>query len=298
MDPITLAIFGVSALLGGGMGVWSAARQSRDEQDRLRRQQAQAWEKYELGKAYSDNQYAINRDEAQVNLALQARRLDEDVGSSVDQFNSGLLGQAYGIQNAQIQTASGIGASRAAEGMSGTRGNGANELMRAYEQNSLDRNIGLQYRQNDQAMAGMIGQANRGMADIGRERASWEPGGYRYQSKTAQDEYNRDLALSGQSDFDWAIGNAAMGPEDWALGFFGGASSGLGLGASAVNALNVSGWGGSADQAAVNAGFRSVYSDFSSQAGPGFDTFNYGLVPPKSLQAPNWFDGLNMDFWS
>jgi hypothetical protein len=273
---------------GAGMGLWSADADRRKKQKELQRQKEQAWEKYELGKAYSDQQYGISRTEAQTGLAVQEGRLNQDVDSSVDQFNTGLLAQAYGIQNAQIQTASGIGASRAAEGMSGTRGNGANELMRAYEQTSLDRNIDLQYQQNDQALSGMITQANRGLQDISRERASWDPGGYRYESKAAQDSYNRQMAELGQADFDWAIEHAASW-EDYALGAQSGASSGLGLANSVMGALNLNGWG-SGDQAAVNSAFSSSYADFSAQGGSGFDTFTYGLNPaPKPLYTPQWF---------
>ncbi|MDR1109059.1 MAG: hypothetical protein LBL19_08500 [Spirochaetaceae bacterium] len=242
MDPITLAIFGVSSLVGAGMGWWSADKQRREKQAELERQKRVAWDQYELGKAYSDQQYTINRTEAHSGLAIQERRLDQDVDSSIGQFNTGLLGQAYGIQDAQIQTASGIGASRAAEGMSGTRGNEANELVRAYAQQGLDRNIGLQYQQNDQALSGMITQANRGVQDISRERASWDAGGYRYESKAAQDSYNRQMAEMGQSEFDWAIANASS-PEDYAMSILGGASSGLSLASSLYGAMDFMGGG-------------------------------------------------------
>jgi hypothetical protein len=287
------------AAAGAGIGWLSASEEERKKKAQLDFQKDQAWDKYELGKAYSDQQYGINRTEAQTNLAVQQRRLGEDVTSSTDQFNTGLLAQAYGIQNARIQAASGIGASRAAEGMSGTRGNAANELMRAYEQTSLDRNIDLQYRQNDEALSGMITQANRGMQDITRERASWDPGGYRYESKAAQDAYNLKMAGLGQDEFDWAI-NHASSWEDYAVSVLSGASTGLGLYNSGMQAWNLSGWsgGGSGTQAAANSAFRSSYTDFSAQGGAGFDTFNYGLnTAPESLAKPNWLSGLNMDFW-
>jgi hypothetical protein len=275
---------------GAGIGWWSASEEERKKKEQLNFQKEQAWAKYELGKAYSDQQYGINRTEAQTGLDVQQRRLDEDVDSSIGQFNTGLLAQAYGIQNAQIQTASGIGASRAVEGMSGTRGNAANELMRAYEQTGLDRNIDIQYQQNDQALGGMIAQANRGVQDIARERASWDPGGYRYQSKAAQDDYNLKMAELGQDDFDWAMDHAA-GWEDYAVSVLSGASTGLSLYNSAMQAWNLSGGSGGGKQA-VNSAFRSSYSDFSAQGGAGFDTFNYGLKP-----ALNSLNGLEMDFW-
>jgi hypothetical protein len=273
---------------GAGIGLWSSDRERRKKQEELDRQKDLAWDKYELGKAYSDQQYGINRTEAQTGLAIQQNRLDEDVDSSVDQFNTGLLAQAYGIQNAQIQTASSVGASRSAEGMSGTRGNGANELMRAYEQTSLHRNIDMQYQQNDQALAGMITQANRGMQDISRERASWDPGGYRYESKAAQDDYNLKLAEMGQAEYDYAIDQEEWHNnwEEFALSALSGASTGLSLYSSFMGAMNMSGGGGGGGNAAANGAFRSSYSDFSAGA-------NYGLNPAlKPLY------GLNMDFWS
>jgi hypothetical protein len=241
---MSLAVLAAIGAIGGAAaGWWSADKQRRDKQAELDRQKRVAWDKYELGKAYSDQQYAINRAEAHSGLAIQERRLDQDVDSSIGQFNTGLLGQAYGIQDAKIQTASGIGASRAAEGMSGTRGNGANELVRAYAQQGLDRNIGLQYQQNDQALSGMITQANRGMQDIRRERASWDAGGYRYESKAAQDSYNRQMADLGQDEFDWAIAHASS-PEDYAVSILGGASSGLSLASSLYGAMDFMGGGG------------------------------------------------------
>ncbi|MDR0732253.1 MAG: hypothetical protein LBF63_11330 [Treponema sp.] len=297
MDPVTLAIFGVSTLLGGVTGWLSADTERRKKQEQLQRQKEQAWAKYELGKAYSDQQYGINRTEAHTGLAIQQRRLDEDVDSSIGQFNTGLLAQAYGIQNARIETASSIGASRAAEGMSGTRGNAANELMRAYEQTSLDRNIDLQYQQNDEALSGMITQANRGMQDISRERASWDPGGYRYQSKAAQDDYNLKMAQLGQSDFDWAINNAA-GWEDYALSALSGASSGLSTANSLVNALNLSGWGSGGTETTSNwstsnwsdtgltasqtLGVETYYSDYLDSLMPSVDL---GAISTKRTTA-------------
>jgi hypothetical protein len=232
---------GILGLGGGILGGIGAAQQAEQEQERLRQQKLAAWSQYLLGQAYGDEQYAINRREAGETLAIQQRRLDENVDMSADQFNASLLGQAYGIQDARIQTAAQTGASRAAEGMSGTRGNEANELTRAYAETGLERNIDLQYRQNDLALAGMLGQANNAAADIRREKASWDPGGYRYNLKGAQDAYNRGMAVLGQNNFDWQIDNAAATPMDKTAGAFGGLSSGLSLGSSVIDLKNL--WG-------------------------------------------------------
>jgi hypothetical protein len=199
------------------------------EQEALERQKQAAWDQYELGKEYSDSQYAINRGEAGTQAAIQQGRLDRNVGQSVDQFNLGLLSQAYGVQNAQIQTASNIGASLAAEGMGGTRGNEANGLMRAYEQKSLDRNVALQQRGSDLSLQGMLSQASDTAADIRRERESWDPGGYRYRQKEAQDAYNLGMANLGQENFDWQIAQAEPTALDYITGGIQGGSTGLDL---------------------------------------------------------------------
>jgi hypothetical protein len=221
--------------VGFGTGILDRILGGDKEADALERQKASAWNQYLLGKDYSDTQYAINRGEAQAQAAIRKGRLTQGVSQSTDQFNLGLLSQAYGIQDAQIQTASGIGASLAAEGMSGTRGNGANALMRAYEQTNLDRSVALQQRSSDLSLQGMLGQANDAAADIRREAASWDAGGYRYAQKAAQDDYNLAMAREGQANFDWQIEQAEWNwddPWDWLNVFTGGlqgASSGLNL---------------------------------------------------------------------
>jgi len=51
----------------------------------------------------------------------------------------------------------------------------------------------------------MITQANNAYEDISHERDSWDPGGYRYQEKTAQNDYNKKLAKMGQNKFNWQL---------------------------------------------------------------------------------------------
>jgi hypothetical protein len=214
---------------GGGAGIISTIFGSSKEQEALQRQKEAAWKQYVYGKEYSDRQYGINQGEAQVQAAIAQQRLGQNLNQSVDQFNLGLLSQAYGIQNAQIQTASNTGASLAAEGMSGTRGNEAGALMRAYEEAALDRNVALQRRENDLSLAGMTSQAANTAADIRREMDSWEAGGYRYAQKEAQDSYNLSMAKLGQDAFDWQIDQADWSWLDLAVGGLSGASSGLSL---------------------------------------------------------------------
>jgi hypothetical protein len=259
MDPFSLAvIFGAT---GAAAGAVSTIFGSSNEQQALRKQKQAAWKAYELGKDYSDRQYGINRSEAQSQAAIQQGRLDQSVGASVDQFNLGLLSQAYGIQNAQIGTASSVGSSLAAEGMSGTRGNEANSLMRAYEETNLNRNIALQLQSNDLSLQGMITQGNNAMADITRERNSWDAGGYRYSQKQAQDEYNLAMAQLGQQNFDWQIDQADWAPDlltgslNLLTGGLSGASSGLGLWNSwneAAQSMNSGGADGAPDVSVNN----------------------------------------------
>jgi hypothetical protein len=236
-----LAAIGIGAAVGSGLGLWSTARESSKAREQLQQQKDLAWSQYLLGQEYSNAQFALQRREAAGQLALQQRRLDEGVDQSVAQMNAGLLGQAYAAQDARIQTASAIGASAAAEGASGTRGSSGGGLLRAYQQQSLDRSLALQEQQNALGLAGLASQASNARQDLDRELASWSAGGFRYESKQAQDAYNESLALLGQTDFDWRLDNARAGWEDYLLGAFGGLSSGMSLGAAAY------GWSQSAN---------------------------------------------------
>jgi hypothetical protein len=222
----------VLGLAGAGLSVGGLFGAASEEQERLEQQKAAAWQQYMYGSEYANQQYTLQQMEAQESLGIRQQRLGESVAMATDQFNTSLLAQAYGIQDAQIQTASQTGASRAAEGMSGTRGNGANELVRAYAEAGLDRNVDLQYRQNDQALRSMTSQASNAAADIRREQASWNPGGYRYESKAAQDAYNYNIAQLGQTNFDWQIADAAPTGLDVTAAVFGGLSSGFSLGSN------------------------------------------------------------------
>jgi hypothetical protein len=219
----------IAALGGLGFGIISASQQSAREKAALRHQKETAWKQYEYGKEYSDRQFELQNREARESLDTAERRLNEQVGQSVDRFNLGLLSQAYGIQNAQIQAASNVGASLAAEGMSGTRGNGAGGLMRDYERINLERNVELQRRDNNLSLLGMLSQAGNAAADIERERASWNLGGYRYEQNRAQNEYNRQIAKLGQEEFDWQISQAGATGLDYFTSALQGAKTGIDL---------------------------------------------------------------------
>jgi hypothetical protein len=221
--PLPL-LLGIGAA-GAGLGLLSTALESSKARAQLQQQKELAWSQYLLGQEYSNAQFGLQRREAFGQLALQQRRLDEGVNQSVEQLNAGLLGQAYAAQDARIQTAAAIGASVAAEGASGTRGSSGGGLLRAYQQQGLDRSLALQERQNALGLAGLAAEASNARQDLDRERASWKAGGLRYESKQAQDAYNESAAKLGQKDFNWRIEDAKAGPMDYLLGAFGGASS-------------------------------------------------------------------------
>jgi hypothetical protein len=238
---MSLLLLGGLALAGGIMGAIGTDQQSRARRRELEQQKDMAWSQYLLGQRQANTQFSLQRGEAMGQAAIAERRLGESLDQSVTQMNTGLLGQAYGIQDAQIRASQDIGASLAAEGASGTRGGSGGGLMRAYTQQSLDRNIDLQNRENQQQLAGMASQAANAFQDFNRERASWVSGGYRYESQQAQDAYNRDMAKLGQTNFNYQMENAAATDYDKFMGIFSGASSGLSLGASFNSFWNVSG---------------------------------------------------------
>jgi hypothetical protein len=193
----------IGAGAGAGAGIYGAFQQNASQKRQIEQQKKTAWQQYLLGKSFSDAQYSIQQGEAAYQLGVQERRLGQAMDQNTEQYNTGLLGQALGIQNTQIETASGVGASLAAEAAGGTRGNAANGLARDYAEANLDRQIDIQYRQNRGQLESIITGANNALQDIGREWDSWSDGGYRYEMKQAQDEYNKNIAVLGQNNFDW-----------------------------------------------------------------------------------------------
>jgi len=226
----------LAAGLGAAAGGFSVWQREQREKEALRHQKEIAWEQYVLGKQHSDKRFTIQKTEALDQLGIQKRTLDTQLGLSVDEYNTALLGQAFGMQDARIQTNSAIGESLASEGLSGTRGNENNEMIRAYAAQGLERNIGVQDKQNSDYLNRMITGANTNAAAIERERSTWLPGGYRVKEKEAQDSYNLSLANLGQTDFDWRINQAT--PDiflDYPLGILSGANSGASMGYSYQN---------------------------------------------------------------
>ncbi len=250
MDPILPWILGGLTLLGGIFGGISTSQQADRERERIEHEKEMARRQYELGKAFSDEQYDLQKNKAFSDLTRAENLLDQNVDLQMDAFNNSLLAQAYQVQDAQIGTESQIGQMEAAAGYSGVKGNETNSLLAAYAETNLDRSIEAQNRNNDSYLTNMLGQANNALDEMGLERDSWNPGGYRYESKEAQDNYNKKLADLGQDNFDWYIAQAQ--PDfldldlDYVTGIFGGASAGLTFGANMYNfGSNFLGGGGS-----------------------------------------------------
>lgn len=201
MWPFLLFGAGVGALLGG-LNTW----RERDRQEKaIKMQKESAENAYGYGKALSDNQYDLQKGESLWQLGMQHRALGEGMNQFTDEYNTRLLAMAYGEQDARIQTASGIGAHLAQEGASGTRGNAANQLVRDYASNSLERQIDVQRKQDADVLAGTIQNANRSITAMEHEKNSWEPGGYRHEAKTANDIYNEQMFKLGQKNYQFHL---------------------------------------------------------------------------------------------
>jgi hypothetical protein len=226
----------IGALAGAAAGAIGTMQSGKREQEALERQKDSAWQQYLLGKEYGDRQFALQKGEALGQLDAQQRNLDAQLGLSVNDYNTALLAQAFGIQDARIQTGSAVGASVAAEAAGGTRGNAANEMARSYAAQGLERNIEAQERQNKDSLNRMAAGANLSLSAIGRERASWQPGGFRVLEKAARDDYNRGLARLGQSDFSWQMSQAAPAGLDYFTNMMGGAQQGMAL-AGSINSF-------------------------------------------------------------
>jgi hypothetical protein len=222
----------IMAAVGAATGIISAKQKAKQEQTVLRHQKDNAWDQYMYGQRYADEQFGLQKGAALNELAAQSKNIDAQMGLSIDDYNTSLLGQAYGIQDARVQNESGIGMSFASEGASGTRGSSTNEALRAYASQSLERNVQTQESQNRNQLNSMVTGANQAQNAIARERASWMPGGFRDLEKEARDAYNRDVAMLGQSDFDWAINQTGPTFTDYATMALGGASTGFGFGES------------------------------------------------------------------
>jgi gas vesicle protein len=241
---IGAAVGGIAGLAGTAQ---QAARQDAEQrlrQEQLKHQKETAWQSYLLNQGYADTEWGLAKDEAFSNLALNERRLGDTVDENIGRFNTGLEGQALGLQNARIETSGSIGALLAGEGASGVRGNAATGLVASYAEKSLERQAGLQERENSDSLYAMLSGAGQAREDINLERASWGEGGYKALAKEAQDKYNKDVAEQEQANIDWSIRNNAeyynttkINGWDYAAAFLSGNVSGWGMGTSIAGAF-------------------------------------------------------------
>jgi hypothetical protein len=225
---------------GAVIGLASTFNQRKREKKELERQKGIQEQAFNYGQEHSDNMFSLRKTEALEHLGVQRRNLDTQLGLAVDDFNTSLLGQAFGIQDARIQTNSAVGAHQAAEAASGTRGSAAGEMIRDYATQGLERNVELQERQNASHLNQMITGANTAADAISREKASWHPGGFRYQEKGLQDTYNLNIHNLGMKDFDHRINqanpwNLKDNWLDYTASMFSGASTGMSMGRSIEN---------------------------------------------------------------
>jgi len=228
------------AIAGAAAGLFSTGWQKYKNQEELKHQKELQQKQYDLNKQHGDALYSLQKGEALEQLGIQKDNLNMQLKMGMDDYNTSLLAQAFGIQDARIQSASNTGASLAAEAASGTRGNAANEMLRSYAAQSLERNIGLQERQNANQLNQMITGANTAAGAIEREKNAWSSGGYRDREKLLQDSYNLSMFKMGQTEFDYQIkqsdpfdfswDNLLGNSLDYITGMFGGAYSGLEMG--------------------------------------------------------------------
>jgi hypothetical protein len=225
-----------SAAIGAATSIINTWRERERYEDEIKRNKKNAEDAYRYGKENSDRQYALQKGEALWKLGLHDRALREGMNQFSDEYNTNLLARAYGEQDARIQTASGIGASLAQEGMGGTRGNEANALMRKYYSDRLERELEIQKKQDAATLAGTVNSANRTVTELEHEKASWDPGGYRHESKTANDLYNKQMSDMAVENYKWQL-NDMKDPWNQFFDYFSAFNSGASSGSNTGNSI-------------------------------------------------------------
>ena len=233
MVPLLIA----GAVIGAAAGGISTYSRSQREQEQLRQQRAMARVAYGYEREYSQNTWNLQRSEALETLGIQKNRLAQAFNMDVAGFNLGLEGQAQQNQAAQVSLADSKGMALAQQGMSGVKGSDALQRRIEFSENQFERQLDIQDRGNSLAMQNMTTQYSNQFSDIGREIASWQPGGYRTQAKSLSDVYAEQMHGLQMQGYKQAISNAQAGPLDYLTGMLGGAFSGANFGAS-MNRLN------------------------------------------------------------
>jgi len=228
----------ISAAAGSTAGFLGTFQSKNRQWEELKKQKDIEKDKFKYGKEFSDKIFELQKAQALDHLFMQKQNLDTQMNLSVNEYNTELLAQAFGIQDARIQSDSAIGASYLSEGASGTRGNNANNMMRDYAKESFERNIDVHDRQSSEHLNRMITGGNIAATGINKERDSWLEGGFRYQEKLERDLYNKKIYDLNMKEFNrqielsnpWAITFDNF--LDYNVGLMGGANTGLQFGKS------------------------------------------------------------------
>jgi len=265
-------MFWTIAGIGAGVGVASKYYEGKKQRDALKDQRWLNERAFRLGQAHSDKMFNLSKNEALGNLDIQRRNLNKQMGMAVEDFNTGLMAQAFGIQDARIDNSSGVGAHQVMEGASGTRGNATGEMVRNYATQGLERNIQIQERQNTNQLNQLVTGANIAAEGIQRERDSWDKGGFRYEEKQLNDAYNKDIHKLSTEDINRKISQANPGWLDFTVAGISGASSLIGFAKSASEYYkHVDDWKERVEKArAATARAQEVGNDISDQVQTNF----------------------------
>jgi hypothetical protein len=265
------------AVAGAAVNQISGFIQSQKEQERIKRQKAMEAEAYRYQQQYGSASYNLQREQSREELGIQKNRLAEAMGADMSGYNLALEGQALDVQGARISLADSAGMARAAQGAGGTRGGGGLERRIEYQERAFDRQLDLQQRGNSLSLQNMTRQYTNQFDDIGRELASWDPGGYRYRAKSLSDTYAEQMQGLKMRGYDQAIDDAKYTFGDFLFSGLSGAASGASFGQQLGGLVEQMG-GGGGGQGGGGASYslpsgQNYMPDYNNQLGVNNDLF-------------------------
>jgi hypothetical protein len=219
-----------AAVAGAAISQISGAIQSGEEQDRLREQKRKEGLAFRQQQRYRDEMFALQRTRALDELDDRRNRLGEALGADIAGINLGIESRAADTQDARISLAGNAGMARAAEGASGTRGSGGTERNIAYQEAALARRTDLQRRGDSLLIGNTARQYTNEFNDLGREKDSWDAGGYRAMAHSVEDRYALEQHQARAGEIDRAIDDAAFTFGDFLYAGLTGAAQGAGFG--------------------------------------------------------------------
>jgi hypothetical protein len=220
----------LAGLAAGAISIYSKHKQQKAEIDNQKKYAEQA---HGYQTAYNQGMYNLQRNESLENLGIAKNLLADAFKADVSGFNLGLEGQALQGHEARIGLMDSTGMALAAQGASGTRGSDALQRRLDYAESSFNRQMDLQDRGNTLALADMTRQYSNQFDDIGREVASWGPGGYKHQANELGRTYAEQmhgLQLQGYKDARDDMNDPMNWIPDYLTGGLGGFGSGANLG--------------------------------------------------------------------